>query len=92
MIEIGMKSHVYKFENQIRLQSEGGPIGLALTGEVADCYMIDWDTKFVQELKKFNIDPKIFSRFKDDILLALKALESGTKLVGDKLIIDKKKK
>ena len=27
-----MKNHLYTFDNEIRLQSEGGPIGLQLTG------------------------------------------------------------
>ena len=42
-----MKNHVYKFNNTIRIQSEGGPIGLGLTGEVADCTMIKWDKQFL---------------------------------------------
>ena len=54
--------------------------------------MIDWDDKFIEEMKKFNINPKLFSRFKDDILLALRALARGTIIKGDKLIIDEDKK
>ena len=45
MIVTCMKNHVYRFDNKIRLQLKGGPIGLALTGEVAECYMINWDKK-----------------------------------------------
>ena len=36
LIKTEMKNHVYKFHNKIRIQKHGGPIGLALTGEVAD--------------------------------------------------------
>ena len=32
MIVVALKNHVYKFENQVRLQTKGGPIGLKLTG------------------------------------------------------------
>ena len=42
-----MKNHIYKFSNKVRIQSEGGPIGLGLTGEVADCYMIKWNKNFM---------------------------------------------
>ena len=40
MIRTGMENHIYRFHNKLRIQKSGGPIGLALTGEVADCYML----------------------------------------------------
>ena len=40
-----MDNHVYLFDNTVRIQKQGGPIGLKLTGEIADCLMIDWDKK-----------------------------------------------
>lgn len=46
-----MKNHVYKFENKIRKQSEGGHIGLGLTGEVADCFMIQWEKECIHKCK-----------------------------------------
>ena len=46
MIIVGMENHVYQFGNEIKKQTKGGPIGLSLTGEVADCYLIGWDKKF----------------------------------------------
>ena len=70
MIVLCMDNHVYQFENQIRIQKEGGPIGLKLTGEIADCLMIDWDKKLLAELKKYKIIPEIYTRFKDDITIA----------------------
>jgi hypothetical protein len=79
MIVSGMTNHVYRFENKIRIQSTGGPIGLSLTGEVADCFMIDWDRRVLDELKNVNSEPLIYSRFKDDILVVTKSLEKGTK-------------
>ena len=33
-----MTNHVYTFGNEIRIQSKGGPIGLSLTEELADCW------------------------------------------------------
>ena len=92
MIVSGMKNHVYKFQNQIRLQMKGGPIGLALTGEVADCCMIDWDRKFIKKLKELKLAVPLYSRFKDDMLLVAKAVENGVKFEDGKLVIDAEEK
>ena len=53
MIITCMNNHVYQFENQFRIQKQGGPIGLKLTGEIADCIMIDWDKKITDKVEKF---------------------------------------
>ena len=71
---------------------EGGPIGLALTGEIADCYMINWDRLFLAKLKSLGIDPAIYKRFKDDITILLKCLEAGIKFEDGSLIMDLEKK
>ena len=87
-----MKNHVYRFGSQIKLQSTGGPIGLALTGEVADCFMNKWDKLFVQKCKDMNIDLMMYSRFKDDIFVSALSLEKGTNIVDGKLVVDMKQK
>ena len=92
LIVAGMTNHVYRFQNKIRIQMDGGPIGLSLTGQVADCYMIDWDTKFLQKLEEYKISPALYSRFKDDLLIATKLLPNGSKVVNGCLIIDEEKK
>ena len=38
-----MQNHLYTFDNEIKLQSEGGPIGLELTGVLAQLFMVWWD-------------------------------------------------
>ena len=91
MLVAAMTNHVYLFNNKIRKQSQGGPIGLKLTGEIADCVMIDWDKKLKRLLEEFEIFPLLYSRFKDDIALALKRIMKGSKLVDGKLIIDDQK-
>ena len=92
MIIAGMENHVYKFENELKKQVEGGPIGLALTGEVADCYLIGWDKKFLKKLESFGIHIIIYERFKDDITMVAEALEKGSKLVDGKIVIDEEKR
>ena len=70
LINSCMKNHVYKFNNKIRIQSEGGPIGLGLTGEIADCFMIRWDKQFLQMCENIGISVTMYSRFKDDIFIS----------------------
>ena len=92
MIRTGMENHVYRFHNKLRIQKTGGPIGLALTGEVADCYILNWDKKFLTKLETLGMVPLVYTRLKDDILIAIEALEKGTKYVEGHLIIDDIKK
>ena len=92
MIIATMENHVYRFGNEIRRQKEGGPIGLALTGEIAYCYMINWDQKFLEKLKSLGIDPALYERFKDDITILIKCLEGGTKFENGSLVMDIEKK
>lgn len=37
-----MKGHMYSFNNEVRLQKEGGPIGLRLSGVLAKLVMLLW--------------------------------------------------
>ena len=92
MIITSMENHVYKFGNEIRRQKEGGPIGLALTGEIAECYMINWDKLFLEKLKSLGISPEIYERFKDDITMMLEVIEKGTKFEDGQLVVDEGKK
>ena len=92
MLVTCMDNHVYQFDNEIRVQKKGGPIGLKLTGEIADCVMIDWDQKFLKELAKLNLVPDVYTRFKDDIGIAVESLEKGSKLEGGKVVIDEAKR
>ena len=92
MIIATLENHIYKFGNEIRRQNEGGPIGLALTGEIADCYMINWDKRFLEILKSLNINPALYERFKDDITILIKSLEAGLKFENGSLVMDPEKK
>ena len=92
MIKTGMENHIYKFENKVRIQRKGGPIGLALTGEVADCYMLNWDKQFLDRLKTLGIETLLYSRLKDDILIATESLDKGTRFVNEELVKDEEMK
>ena len=92
MIIATLENHIYMFGNEIRRQTEGGPIGLALTGEIADCYMINWDKRFLEILKTLEISPALYERFKDDITIVVKSLEAGMKFEDGSLVNDPEKK
>ena len=91
MIIATLENHVYKFSNEIRRQKAGGPIGLSLTGEIADCYMVNWDKQFMKKMFSAGMTPAIYERFKDDITLMLESLEKGLKYVDGKLVMDEVK-
>ena len=92
LIVAATTNHVYKFGNKYRIQAEGGPIGLRCTGEMAECFMVDWDKKLIDKLKNFGIELDIYTRFKDDINVVTESLEKGSKIVEGKLVIDEEKK
>ena len=91
MIIITLENHVYKFGNEIRKQKYGGPIGLSLTGEIAECYMINWDKLFLTKLKSLGIEPAIYERFKDDITIVVESLEAGSLYKNNLIELDQQK-
>ena len=92
MAVLGMENHVYRFENIIRKQRSGGPIGLSLTGDIADCYLIGWDKKFIKKLKALGIDLILYERFKDDITIIADSIERGSKYENGTIVVDMEKK
>ena len=54
--------------------------------------MIDWDQKLLAKLKTYKMIPEIYTRFKDDIEIAIESLEKGSKIMEDKVVIDETKK
>ena len=87
-----MDNHAYKFGNIVRVQKEGGPIGLKLTGEIADCLMIQWDKLLLEELRRYDLDLEIYTRFKDDIQIGIQSSEKGSELKENKIVVNVNKK
>ena len=69
LILVCMTNHVYKFNNVVRKQEDGGATGLDLVNDVSDLYLIWWDSEFCNELEKLDIMMDINVRFKDDVNL-----------------------
>ena len=42
-----LQNHTYKFKNEVRLQTDGSPIGLELAGALARVVMLWWNRQFM---------------------------------------------
>ena len=50
-----LKTHTYEFAGELKLQKKGGPIGMELTGVVAQVFMVWWDRQLKQKLEEINV-------------------------------------
>ena len=69
-IQFIMKNHIYSFNNTLRKQTCGGPIGLELTGDLAQIFMHWWDKQMKMKMTQENITVLIYKRYVDDINIA----------------------
>ena len=79
-IEYIMKNHIYKFNNTIKKQTQGGPIGLELTGELAAIFMMWWDKELLRRVHQLGIEVVLYKRYVDDIDMAVKTPREKKKL------------
>ena len=64
-----MKNHIYQFDNKIHKQEEGGAIGVELTGELAQIFMIWWTKQFQDKTTEEKVQIHLYKRYVDDINL-----------------------
>ena len=74
-----MTNHIYCFDDKIKKQAEGGPIGLELTGEVAIIFMTWWDKQFQMKLRNNGLTVYAYKRYVDDINLVVKGINNRSK-------------
>ena len=72
-----MESHLYIFDNDIKLQRKGGPIGLYLTGTLAQIFMLWWDRELRTKLKDLDMECSMYKRYVDDITMVISATPPG---------------
>ena len=84
-----MQNHVYTFAGQTYLQTDGGPIGLELSGALARTYMQLWDRKLLLALQKATAhlvwDLYLYLRYVDDGNYATDTMPPGARLVRGKV-------
>ena len=89
VLKVVLLNHTYIFNNQPKKQTEGGPIGMDLSGLVAKIFMAWWDRQLLEKLANLDISIRLYKRYVDDINLAAKGLQLGTRLVeGSLRIVD----
>ena len=59
-------NHTYKVGDIAYLQTQGGPIGLELTGAVSRPFMMSWDKKYLRMVKEAGIKMPLYKRYVDD--------------------------
>ena len=64
-VVLAMNSNVYKFDNTIRVQTDGGGMGVRLTGILAEFKMTKWCQLFSRKLGELQIDNDFLERFVD---------------------------
>ena len=62
-VETIMGNHLYRFDGKVYRQVEGGPIGLELTGVVADLVMLWCDNKFLKKEESAGLDVLLYKRY-----------------------------
>ena len=87
-LTVVMENHVYEFDGEIRQQRSGGAIGLELTGNLAQVFMIWWDRELKFRLTNFTMLAALYKRYVDDINLALRALQPGTRYLNGAVYIE----
>ena len=90
-----MTHHVYSFANKSYLQTEGGPIGLELSGAIARVFMLLWDMKLLTALHKATQhlvwDLYLYLRYVDDGNTVSNSLPLGARLVRGKVRVVKER-
>ena len=86
-LKVVMESHVYIFDNDIQLQRKGGPIGLDLTGTLAQIFMLLWDRELRTKFKDLEIECSMYKRYVDDINMVISATPPGMRYKDKKLYL-----
>ena len=85
-----MENHMYTFNNEIKLQSRGGPIGLELIGVLAQLFMVLWDRQFVKKVEDNGLRLRVYKRYVDDINVIMNTPSYGLRFFDGKVIQDER--
>ena len=87
-VKLAMKSNVYKFDNLVRVQQDGGGMGVKLTGILSEFKMTKWCIKFFKRLSNLGIVNELLERYVDDMTICPTVIPKGWKYEDEKLIPD----
>ena len=74
-----LSMHSYQWNEEVKLQQDGAPIGLEIAGALARIVMLWWDKEFIKLLRDNNITMHLYKRYIDDQNMAGKPLQPGTR-------------
>ena len=86
-MSVVMNNHMYTFDGRIHRQESGGSIGLELTGNIAQVYMIWWDRTLKSRLAESGILVRLMKRYVDDVNLAAQEVPLGARYEDGRLVI-----
>ena len=72
-----MSNHFYTIRGIIRKQTDGGAIGLDMTGEMWCVYMLEWDDIFTRKCIDAGIPPDMYERYVDDETIISRVINKG---------------
>ena len=90
LIKVCMKNHAYSVGQDDRLQTDGGPIGLKISGAVSKVFMISWCRRFKEKMITATTDLEdfdiyLYKFYVDDHNLVMDSLPPGARLVEGKI-------
>ena len=83
-----MENNVYKCGGEIRVQGEGGAIGVKMTGDLAKAVMVLWDRRFVEKLGRLGVNQKFYCRYIDDQNIVVEVLRPGSRFNKEEDMIE----
>ena len=89
-VQVVMSGHTYRVGDTCYLQTEGGAIGLELTGAVSRAFMMKWDKLYLTKAKTAGITMGMYKRYVDDSNQLVKVSPPGSKYNENtgKLVVD----
>ena len=78
-------SNAYTFAGRIRIQSDGAPIGLDLSGDIGRLEMGDWDTRMAELCVTNCVEVAMSDRYVDDVDTIMKAIPHGYRWTGHRV-------
>ena len=79
---------MYRFNNEINLQSTGGPILLELTEVLVQLVMVWWDRQFMKRVEDNRLKLRVYKKYVDNINVIMDTPSTGLRFVEGKVIQD----
>ena len=86
VLKVILTTHAYKFNGIMKVQMKGGPIGMEITGVIAQIFMVWWDGCLRNKAEEVGLEIVLYERYVDDIDIIMKRTEKGQRYENRTLI------